>query len=390
MKALLVSDSYWPNADGAALFERRLVLGLISLGWTMSVWAAGSKFKSFEENDGPYLIHRESAVTFWANRKYKISFFPFFRARNIIRTERPEIIHIHNCYLMGLSTMFWARYYRIPVVATNHFMPENALLNLNLPDFLYRPAERIIWAFLVAFHNRATLVTSPTPTAIQLLDNHGLRVKSFAITNGIDIDVFHPAARQERLRSKLGIPNNRPVILYVGRVDGEKRLDLLVAALPMVLKQTSAQLVIAGYGKAMDALKQQARSLGIADHVTFTGYLQEEDKPHLYNEATLFVISSPAELQSIVTLEAMASGLPIIATDVAALKELCHDGKNGFLFPENDVPSLAAKMITILTDNILAARLGKESMRIVSESHTTQVTFDEYNRVYQNAMKGQS
>ena len=385
MKILMVTDSYWPNADGAALFERRLTLGLIERGHPTNVWAAGREFRSSDQIDGPYTIYRERAVTFWANPKYKISFWPFWHARSIIRRDRPDVLHIHNCYLMGLGAMFWARRYHIPVVATNHFMPENALLNLKLPAFLNRPADSLIWWFLVRFHNKAQVVTSPTPIAVELLQRHGLKTPARAITNGIDMAIFKPAPPTAGLRQRLGIPADKPVILYVGRVDGEKRLDLLLTALPDVLKAHEATLVIAGFGKAMSSLTAQAAKLGITGNIVFTGYLEEADKPHLYNEASIFTISSPAELQSIVTLEAMASGLPIVATDVAALKELCHNGENGYLFAEGDTDALSQHLITLLTDPALRARFGNQSRAIIAASHSTEVTFDEYINAFNEA-----
>src|ERR1700756_5329617 len=123
MRILLATESYWPNADGCALFERRRALGMANRGHHVAVWAPAKGLASYDEVDGPYTIHRESGVTFWANRKYKVSWNPFWHARRIIRQEKPYVIHIHNCYWMGLSAMFWARHYGIPVVATNHFMP---------------------------------------------------------------------------------------------------------------------------------------------------------------------------------------------------------------------------------------------------------------------------
>ncbi len=383
MRLLLVSESYWPNADGGALFERRLVLGMIARGHHVAVWAPSTSLKSYDEADSGYIIHRERSVTFWANAKYKVSLMPFWHARQVIRREKPDVIHIHNCYWMGLSAMFWGRHYHIPVVATNHFMPENALMNVKSSGPFYKPLHRLIWAFLVWFHNRANFVTSPTPTAVSLLHKHGLKTPAKAISNGIDTSVFHPGIKADAVRKKYGIKSTEPVILYLGRLDGEKRIDLILDAMPAILKQQPAQLVLAGFGKSMDGLKAQAKKLGIAGEVIFTGYLDEADKPALYNAASLFVISSPAELQSIVTLEAMATGLPIVAVDVAALKELCHDGENGFLFTLGDTAGLAHAINHIIGDKTLAKEFSRESMNIVHEFHTTEVMFDSYENVYQ-------
>lgn len=387
MKVLVVTESYWPNADGGALFERRLVLGLIGRGNEVSVWAPGPRFKSYDEQDGPYVIHREKSVTFLANRKYRVSLFPFLKARKIIRSEKPDVIHIHNPGWMGLFTMYWAKLYKIPVLATNHFMPENALLNLKGTDFLYKPLERFIWWYIVWFHNRADFVTSPTPTAVKLLVDHGLKVPHEPISNGIDTKVFMPGLDPSGVMSKYKIATDRPILLYVGRLDGEKRLDLIISALPLIISQQSAQLVMVGFGKAMDDLKAQAAKLGVNNDIVFTGYIEETEKPIIYNAGTVFVISSPAELQSIVTLEAMSTGLPVISVDVAALKELCHDGQNGFLFPRDDYNALAERVNKLLPDKALLSSFGAESMKIVQDHHSTDVMFENYETAYKRAIK---
>ena len=388
MNVLLVTESYWPNADGGAFFERRLVHGLIELGNSVTIWAPAPRFSSYDEQDGDSIIHRERGVTLWANTKYKVSLFPFLKARAIILRDKPEVIHIHNCYGMGLASMFWARHYKIPVIATNHFMPENLTLNLKLPDIINRPLERLTWSFLVWFHNRAQYVTSPTPTAVKLLLDHGLKVPSEAITNGIDTNIFRPDHDPTLVVAKYGIATDRPVVLYLGRLDGEKRVDLLVEAMGQVsAANVEAQLVLVGYGKAMNSLKAQAKRLGIAKNVVFTGFIAENDKPKIYNAAKVFAISSPAELQSIVTLEAMASGLPVVAVNVAALKELCQDGINGFLFPQGEVQVLAQKIMIILKDKALQKRFGTASISIVQADHSTNHMIKAYETAYKRVIK---
>lgn len=382
MKVLLVTESYWPNADGGALFERRLAHGLIAKGHTVSVWAPGPSYTSYDEADGPSTIHRQKAITFVFNTKYKVSLMPFWDARHLILRTKPNIIHIHNAYLMGLSALFWAKRYHIPVIATNHFMPENAILNLKGTKWIYRPLEIIIWKYLVWFHNQANYVTSPTPTAVALLTQHGLRRPVESISNGIDTAIFHPGLNTVAVSAKLGLAFDKPIILYVGRLDGEKRLDVLIAAFKQVLAAQPAQLVLAGYGKAMPGLKSLANRLSISNAIHFTGFVEEADKPALYNCATVFAITSPAELQSIVTLEAMASALPVVAVDVAALNELCKDGQNGYLFPHEDTQSLANKLLAIISDPKLGSQFGQESLHIIRSHHSTQVMYDSYESAY--------
>lgn len=381
MKILFVTESYWPNADGGALFERRLVQGMIERGHEVRVWAPAKGFHSYQEHDGKSLVYRERAYTLPFNKKYKVSFWPKPHRARIFRQFQPDVVHIHNPFMLGRAAMSYANRHNIPVVATNHLMPENFLLNLKGSSWYYGWFYKRFWNYLVKFHNRAQFVTTPTPTALDFLLKYGLKSPSKAVTNGIDMAVFHPGISTTKLKTKLKLAD-KPTLLYLGRVDGEKRIDIIIKALPKLRTKVDCQLVIAGFGVALDELKKLAQSLRVDDVVIFTGYLDEADKPVIYNAADVFVISSPAELQSIVTLEAMASAKPVVSVDVAALHELVHDGKNGYLFAENNSTELADKLARLLTDPKKLQAFGEASLQIVAKHHSTQITFDEYEAIY--------
>jgi glycosyltransferase involved in cell wall biosynthesis len=292
------------------------------------------------------------------------------------------VIHIHNFWFLGLAALFWAKRYGIPVVGTNHFMPENALLNLGASGWLYQRLYHLIWWYLVVLHNRCNFVTSPTETAVKLLHNNGLRAPSQAISNGLDTERFRPHIDAAHIRQRYQLPSDRPLLLYLGRLDGEKRLDVMITALSQLDPDLMYHAVLAGDGIARHALEGQVKRLGLTDRVSFAGFVDEADKPAIYNAAQVFVMPSPAELQSIVTLEAMSCGLPVVAVDVAALHELCHDGHNGYLFPNADSETLAAKLTPLLNDALLRRRFGKASRPIVLEHHQKSVTQQRYTAVY--------
>lgn len=385
MKILLVSESYWPNADGGALFERRLVQGLEKAGHIMTVWAPGSYRHSYTEKDGNYTIYREKSLTLLINRKYRASFWPWRSAKKIMKSVKPDVIHLHNAGLMGLATLVWAKYYKIPLVATNHFMPENWVLNVPFPG-KRRFSKWLIWKYLAWFHNRCDFVTSPTPTAVELLKIAGLKSPSEAISNGVNTEAFAPRAPSPTIAKKYGISTRKPVVLYLGRVDGEKRIDVIIRAHQKLIRETDAQFVIAGFGKAEPALKALVVKRGLQDSVHFTGFIDEADKPGIYNLATVFVIASPAELQSIVLLEAMASGLPVVAVDVAALKELCINSRNGYLFEHENSDQLASELGKILQNRAIHKSFGRESRKIVIQDHSNEATLKKYESVYNKVL----
>ena len=144
----------------------------------------------------------------------------------------------------------------------------------------------------------------------------------------------------------------------------------------------NTQVEIVGDGGERAALEAQAKQLGIADQVKFLGHISEEELPKAYERATLFAMPSIAELQSIATMEAMASGRPVVAADAMALPHLVHDGDNGYLFEPNDVDMFADRLLKILTaDKKELARLSENSLYLI-QSHDIQRTLTIFEGLY--------
>jgi 1,2-diacylglycerol 3-alpha-glucosyltransferase len=171
------------------------------------------------------------------------------------------------------------------------------------------------------------------------------------------------------------------VLLYVGRLDKEKRLDMILRALPSILRLNSVHLVLAGIGKEKRSLEELADKLGIQKAVTFTGFVPDEDLQNIYRVGDLFVMASVAELQSIVTMEAMASGLPVVAADAMALPELVHHGENGYLFSDGNGQMFVEKTIAILSDQGLRAEMSRKSLEII-KNHDINRVVERFESIY--------
>lgn len=216
-------------------------------------------------------------------------------------------------------------------------------------------------------------MTTPTKTAAALLAKAGLGKEVVPISCGIDLERFKPSNDGAYLRRRFGIPSDRPVLLYVGRLDKEKRIDLILRALPAIQRLNSVHLVLAGIGKEKRSLEELAHKLGMQKAVTFTGFVPDEDLQNIYRVGDLFVMASIAELQSIVTMEAMASGLPVVATDAMALPELVHDGENGYLFSDGNGQMFAEKVIAILSDQGMRAEMSRKSLEIIKDHDINRI-----------------
>ncbi len=378
MKLLLVSESYWPNVDGGAAFQRRLVHGLIDRGHTVAVWAPSRSFRSHVQQDGKSTIYRERSFPLPYNKPYRASLWPFWHAFSVIRRERPNVIHIHAPTQIGLAALIAARIHHIPVVATNHVMPEN-LLTPALPGWLFKFTATMIWRYIIFFHNRVAAVTAPSPTALSYLQQHHLKPPAKAISNGLNLSFFYPPAIPPR--------NNPPVLLYLGRLDGEKNVKAIISAAGMLASQVDFKLVLVGRGNQTLGLKHFAIKLGLADRVEFRGWVSEAEKRNILQNADIFVIMSSAELQSIVTLEAMACAKPVIAANAGALPDLVKDRVNGYLVPHDDAAKLAKRCLTLINSAELRRTFGQASLKLIQSRHSTEATFTEYEKIYRYVLR---
>ena len=139
--------------------------------------------------------------------------------------------------------------------------------------------------------------------------------------------------------------------------------------------------MLAGIGKEKRALEGLAEELGIQSAVTFTGFVPDEDLQNIYRVGDLFVMASKAELQSIVTMEAMASGLPVVAANAMALPELVHDGENGYLFSDGNSQMFAEKVVTILSNQAMMAEMSRKSLEIIKD-HDINKVVERFESIY--------
>ncbi|HEY8734324.1 MAG TPA: glycosyltransferase, partial [Puia sp.] len=220
----------------------------------------------------------------------------------------------------------------------------------------------------------------PSETAAMLI-RPKLNVKVIPVSSGIDLKMFNPYGDTQNIRKKYGIPN-KPVLLFVGRLDPEKKIEEILHAVSLTLKKIDFSFVIIGRGVKKSALERYAQKLGIADHVLFTGFVPDEDLPFLYKLGRCFIIASIAELLSLSALQGMASGLPIIAVNKGALSELVHDKINGYLFESGDIQKMVQSIYDIIDKDDIYKKMSERSLEYIRK-HDIQETADSFEKLYQ-------
>jgi 1,2-diacylglycerol 3-alpha-glucosyltransferase len=184
------------------------------------------------------------------------------------------------------------------------------------------------------------------------------------IPNGIDLSNFKTAKNPGSFRNKLGLKPEAPILLSVGRVDPEKRLDFLIDAFALLADRIpEAHLVFAGDGSSRKKLEEHAAATKVNDRIHFLGMLHRTDLPDLLHDATVFLSASTTEVHPISVIEAIASGLPLVAVQDEAFEGMIVENENGHLTPL-DVGVFSDKLVTLLSDPEKLARYGKRSMEL--------------------------
>jgi len=387
MRILVVGQTYYPAANGQAVFTVRLAESLARLGHQVTVVIPSERVYAYRSVRHGVRIEALTALPVppWYTDVH-VAPFPRGHINQLLDTVRPHIVHIQDHYPLSQSVLRAAHRRRLPVVGTNHFLPENILhyvpLLRHYPAFL----KRVLWWTMLDVFNQLDFVTTPTETAATILREQGIRVPVRAISCGVDADRFRPMPHVNRaqMRRRYHLDPNRTLFLYVGRIDQEKRLDVMLRALHR-LRRDDVQLGIVGRGRHREALESMVHSLHLGQKVVFTGYVPDEDLPALLNSADAFVMPSEAELQSIATLEAMATGLPVVAANARALPELITHGTNGFLFSPRDTVEASLYMAYLADHPDRRREMGAASLARV-HPHSLQYTVRHYEEVYRQVV----
>ncbi|WP_444962444.1 glycosyltransferase [Nocardiopsis sp. M1B1] len=388
-RVLIGTDTYPPDVNGAAYFTARLARGLAARGARVHVVCPSPEGAPYTAERGGVVEHRLRSVSSLVHDSVRLAVPLGVRGHldRLLDRLRPDAVHIQNHFLVGRMLAAAAHARGVPVVATNHFMPENLFDYVHVPAPLRPHAARLAWWDLGAVLSRAEHVTTPTPAAARLLVDQGFTRPVEPVSCGIDLDRFSPldggAATRRRLRARLGVPDRRTV-LFVGRLDEEKRVDELVRAVALT---DGVQLVLAGHGAHRARLEELAAEVGAADRVVFLGFVPHADLPDVYRCADVWAIAGTAELQSIATLEAMASGLPVVAADAMALPHLVEEGGNGYLYPPGSSGALAARLESVVADEGRRLGMGARS-RGMAELHRLEDSLERFERIYREASAG--
>ncbi len=365
MNICLLSKMFPPTAGGSAMYAYEIANALAARGHDVDVY---TQTVADEERSVP--VHDDVTVyTLAKARRYLVTFetlYYSFRARYAVEFGEYDVIH---GTLMPASTVGLADRLRIdvPIILTSHsFAPSmiKAYDTESVADYLlkyvFQPTNIVLDN--VAARGASKVIAISSEMAEQLTNWYRLPESHITtVPHGVDTGEFRPQQEEHP-----AVSEDRPTLLFVGRLITQKRVDLAINALAET-SHTDVELLIAGSGRSKQRLSELAAERGVSDRVEFLGFVKE-DLPILYSSVDTLLFTSKYEGFGLVFLEALASGTPVVGTPVGGIPDIVADGETGYVVPAD--PEAFARKIDHLADHPETLERMSEAARASVEHRT--------------------
>lgn len=393
MRIAMLTNNYKPFVGGVPISIERLSEGLRELGHEVYIFAP-----SYEgQVEEPYVIRYRShkrklrgkmVVPNILDQSIELSFskIPF------------DIIHVHHPMLMGYIAQYLGWKYNIPIVFTYHTRYEQYLHYLPPYDYLqrhwddnsnskirslekrvlYNGSEKLVIVHNRVFTNKCDLVLAPTNSMKEYLQDNGTMTNVKIIPTGLlEEDFIYDSHKAKEIRDRC-ISGKKYLFCTVSRLEKEKNISFLLRGLAKLKENVGDcfRLLVIGDGSEKAQLEVEANMLGISDNIIFTGCLDHDELANYYRACDGFLFASRSETQGIVLLEAMATGLPVVAVEASGVNDVVKDGFNGYL-SKLDIDQWEAKLTLLLekqgTREWMAHNAIEEAKRYLSSNVSKKV-----------------
>ena len=348
LRIVLFTETFVPKVDGIVTTLAQTIKQLKSLGHEVLIFSPDGGIDEYAQCRVVGI--KSHAFPFYPELRLSL---PRASMRQTIAAFRPDLIHVAEPALLGIAGLYYAGGphgggLRLPLVVSYH---------TDLPKYLryYRLGflERYVWRILRVRHNRATINLATSVTMVCELEQHG--INNVALwPGGVDADRFHPDMPTETCTAmRARLTDSHPdstLLLYVGRLSAEKEIERLK---PILQAIPTARLALVGGGPHHKALEEHFAGLP----VHMAGFLHGDELAAAYAASDIFVMPSRTETLGLVVLEAMSSGLPVVAARAGGIPEMIEDGVSGFLFDDESQAIAAIK--SLLSSPAKREALGK-------------------------------
>jgi 1,2-diacylglycerol 3-alpha-glucosyltransferase len=344
MHIAFFSNYYLPVVNGVVRSVDTFRQELSRLGHNVFIFAQQD---NDYEDDNPF-IYRYPALSLPLSTSVPAAIPVSAFIDRLLPSLKLDVIHSHHPILLGQTAAKKASELELPLVFTFHTQYQEYIHYFPLPqeivqDFL----KDLVQNWLVDYMRQCQHVVIPSESMRNVLEqDYGLRARYTVVPTGIQVDRY-ATADGEGLRKRMKWQEEQ-VVISIGRLAAEKNWETFLRAAAEVYRDhPTLRVVLIGDGPQREALEDLVNELGMTDRVTFTGEVPFDDIPAYLKAADLFAFASTTETQGLVTMEALAAGLPVAAVDASGTRDVLEDGKQGFLV-EDDPQALAAAIKEVL------------------------------------------
>ena len=358
MHIAFFTNYYHPVVNGVVRSVASFRENLMNQGHNVFVFAQSDGSYKDEE---PFIFRYPSLSLPLGDISTAIPVSPF--VDQLLPMLKLDVIHTHHPVLLGQTAARKAAELDLPLIFTFHTQYWEYTHYIPFPqEIIQEFLKNAVHRWLREFMQKCQHIIIPSESLRDILvRDYGLHERYSVIPTGTDLEPFLNADGKA-LRAEKGW-QKEIVLISVGRLAPEKNWDTLIQGFAKVhTKHPEARLVLIGDGSARQSLEALSVELGIADRVTFTGSIPFEEIPRYLKAADLFAFASVTETQGIVTMEAMAAGLPVVAVDGPGTRDIVQNGKQGYLV-ENDPDALAKKLNQLLSDSQRIKRFSNQALK---------------------------
>lgn len=350
LRVCIVTETYPPEVNGVATTIGHLVRGLLDRGHRVQLIRPRQEHGDGPRREDGLEVVPQPGVAIPCYRGLKFGLPVARHLRQLWQQTPPDLVHIVTEGPLGWSALTLTKRLRVPVSSSFH-------TNFHSYSRYYGAGllSSAIAGYLRRFHNRASCTLVPTAELAEQLRELGfanLRI----LSRGVDTRLFSPSRRRQELRERWGAGPDDPVLLYVGRLAAEKNLELAIQAFQATRRcRPSARFVLVGHGPLAPALRYRHPEF------VFCGLRRGEELAAHYASADIFVFPSLTETFGNVVLEAMASGLAVVAFDYAAARKHLEHGRNGLSVPYRDSDAFVTAVQNLSGNPRQIRELGKHA-----------------------------
>lgn len=331
----LFTETYYPEVNGVANSVYMLKTQLEQRGQNVYVFTTTSPGAPKHEHN----VFRVPSLPCFLITERRVGLFYQPKLAHVIKKLNLDLIHTHTEFSLGMFGRIMAKELKLPLVHTYHTIYEDYTHYVTKFKLFDERAKSFVRVFSKICCNTVEQVIVPTEKVRELLVNYDVWQDIEVIPTGVNLKKFDKnnfkPEEKERLRASYGIFPEDKVILYLGRISKEKNIEELLAAMEIyLLKRKNVRFVLVGGGPEKEYLQQYAKKLSVSNEILFIGEQPWDRIALFYQMGDVFVSASNSETQGLTYIEAMASGLPVIAKEDPCLDEILENGFNGYTFKE--------------------------------------------------------